>query len=77
MNEDGHRTCDRGGVWASDRSAGVMWQVRRCKAEQDDVLINPATPLVQWERLLSQPQRLGSDEVTEGSAQTSKVHTGH
>lgn len=38
------------GVWASDRSAGVMRQVRRCKAEQDDGMINPATPLLQRER---------------------------
>lgn len=65
------------GVWASDRSAGVMRQVRRCKAEQDNGLINPATPQVQRERLLSQSQRLCSEEVTEGSAQTMKVHTGH
>ncbi len=48
------------GVWASDRSAGVMRQVRRCKAEQDDGLINPATPQVQWERLLTQPHTLCS-----------------
>ena len=55
------------GVGASDRSAGVMRQVRRCKAEQDDGLINAATPPVQWERL-SQPQRLCSKEAIEGSA---------
>lgn len=61
------------GVWASDRSAGVMRQVWRCKAEQDDGLINPATPQVRWERLLSQAQRLCNEEVT---AQTSKAHTG-
>lgn len=36
-------------VQASDRSAGAMWYVGRCKAEQDDGLINPATPPVQWE----------------------------
>lgn len=40
-------------VWASDRSVGVMRQVRRCKAEQDDGLINPATPPVWWERFCS------------------------
>lgn len=60
------------GVWASDRSAGVMWQVRRCKAKQDNGLINPATPQFQWESLLSQPHRLCNKEVTEGTAQTSK-----
>lgn len=60
------------GVWASDRSAGVMRQVRRCKAEQDDGMINPATPQVQRERLRSPPRRLWSEEVTEGSAKTSK-----
>ena len=38
-------------VLAGDRSAGVVRQVRRCKAEQDDGLINPATPRVQGERL--------------------------
>lgn len=27
-----------------------MQQVRRCKAKQDDGLINPATPKVQWEK---------------------------
>lgn len=59
------------GVWASDRSAGVMRQVRRCKAKQDNGLINPATPQFQWERLLSQPHWLGNKEVTEGTAQTS------
>ena len=63
------------GVWASDRSAGVMRQVRRCKAGQDDGLINPATPQVQWERLFSQPRRLCNKEATEGAAQTSKAHT--
>ncbi len=65
------------GVWASDRSAGIVRQVRRCKAEQDDGLINPATPRVQWERLLSQPQRLCNQEVSKGAAEVSEIHTAH
>lgn len=52
--------CHREGVWPSDRSVGGRWQVRRCKAKQDDELINPATPTVQRETPLSQPQRLCS-----------------
>lgn len=37
------------GFEASDRSAGAAQQVRRCEAEPDDGLINPATPLFQRE----------------------------
>lgn len=37
------------GFEASDRSAGAAQQVRRCEAEPDDGLINPATPPFQRE----------------------------
>lgn len=44
------------GLWPVDRSAGVACQVRRCKAELDEGLINPATPQTHGDRVLSQPQ---------------------